>query len=195
MELICGIDEAGRGTLCGSMFISGVLCDENAALALQNMGVRDSKLLSKIKRAKLAQLIKKCAKVILIEQSQAKIDEFGISFCLKDALLQIVKKAKDIEKDKNIRFLFDGNTTFGANAHENGIKIETIIKGDSKIIQIASASIIAKHAKDLEIELLHERIPQYGLLQHSGYGTKMHKKAIAQYGKSAFHRKSFNIKL
>lgn len=178
---ICGIDEAGRGCIAGSLFVCGVACSE--AILRKINGLNDSKKLSRKKRDE----IYKIAIALQIPHFVAKfsaesIDRDGISKCIANALTQIMA---NLPAQK---YIFDGNTSFGVSG------IECVIKGDSKIPQISLASIIAKSLKDKECDDLHKIYPQWGFGTHKGYGTKEHIESIKAHGFSAVHRRSFKIK-
>ena len=178
---ICGIDEAGRGCIAGSLFVCGVVCDDE--ILREIAGLNDSKKLIRKKRDE----IYKIALAWQIQHFVAKfsaesVDKDGISTCIATALAQI--KANLPAQN----YIFDGNTSFGVRG------VECVIKGDSKIPQISLASIIAKSLKDKESDELHKIYPQWGFDKHKGYGTKEHIEAIRKNGFSAVHRRSFKIK-
>ncbi len=189
--MLCGIDEAGRGCLCGSLFVSGVICDETTATQLKNIGIKDSKKLSKTNRFKLESIITSTQNLesIIIQKSAKEIDSKGISVCMKEAILEIVAYFKS----KCEQFYIDGNTCFGITLNTPH-RLESIIKGDDLIPQISCASILAKCAKDKQMQELDSIYPQYGFKDNAGYGTKSHIKAIYEYGLTSYHRKSFKIK-
>lgn len=180
-RVICGIDEAGRGSLAGSLFVCGVLCKASDLSGIS--GINDSKKLSRKTRDSIAQkAVRAGIPHLVCQYSASDIDSRGISQCLKDALERIMAHF-----DAEI-YAFDGNTSFGVAG------IRTIIKGDSKIPQISLASIIAKSHKDAECDMLDRQYPAYNLAKHKGYGTLAHREAIAKYGFSPIHRRSFAIK-
>ena len=181
MDLICGIDEAGRGCIAGSLFVCGVVCGDMILREID--GLNDSKKLTRKKRDEIYgfALMREIPHFVA-KFSAKEIDERGISKCIATALTQI-KANLSAQK-----YIFDGNTTFGVG------DIECVVKGDSKILQISLASIIAKSLKDKESDELHKIYPQWGFDKHKGYGTKAHIKAIKANGFSAVHRKSFKVK-
>ncbi|MDO7253525.1 ribonuclease HII [Helicobacter cappadocius] len=189
--MICGIDEAGRGCLCGSMFVAGLVCDESKSLWLKEIGVKDSKKISKKKRFQLAELIleEKQIKSCIIKKTSHDIDQRGLSCCLKESIEEIIATLLPFTK----RFYLDGNTIFGIPKNERYI-LEAIIKGDDKIIQISAASVLAKASKDNEMLELDEKYPEYDFRNNSGYGTLKHLQSIEIFGQTPFHRKSFMIK-
>ncbi|WP_104760644.1 ribonuclease HII [Helicobacter cetorum] len=185
-----GIDEAGRGCLAGSLFVAGVVCDERIALEFLKRGVKDSKKLTQKKRFLLEYKIKSCdsVKFYVTSKSADEIDTWGLGACLKLAMQEILENLSPYAKNIYI----DGNTTFGLN--QKYPNLQTIIKGDDKIIQISMASILAKTSKDKEMLDLHALYPQYGWDKNCGYGTKAHIETLTALGATPFHRRSFVIK-
>lgn len=189
--MICGIDEAGRGCLCGSMFVAGVACDEQKSLWLKEIGVKDSKKLSKTKRFELQKAIlqDKDIKTHIVKKIPQEIDSKGLSVCLKEAIQEIVQHLFPVATT----FYMDGNTLFGLSS-ANGYTLEAIVKGDDKVVQISAASILAKASKDNEMIEIDKTYPKYDLKNNSGYGTPKHLEAITNFGQTPFHRKTFVIK-
>ncbi|PAF54318.1 ribonuclease HII [Helicobacter sp. 13S00482-2] len=189
--MICGIDEAGRGCLCGSMFVAGVVCDDMTSEWLKVIGVKDSKKISRKKRFELAGLVleKKEIKRHLVKKTAQEIDNKGLSFCLKESIQEIIANLLPFAK----RFYMDGNTLFGV-SRDQKYTLEAIVKGDDKMLQISAASILAKVSKDAEMIELDKKYPEYGFKSNSGYGTLKHLQAIDKFGETPFHRKSFVIK-
>ena len=180
-ECICGIDEAGRGCIAGSLFVCGVRCSINDMRDIK--GIDDSKKLSRAKRDYIFDLVQDMGIAYFVAQfSASDIDDNGISRCMKKALLEIK------ERLDSTKYLFDGNTSFGVSG------ISCIIRGDSKIPQISLASIIAKSLKDKESDDLHTLYPLYEINKHKGYATKRHLELISLHGLSQVHRKSFKIR-
>lgn len=184
MALICGIDEAGRGCVAGSLFVAGFVCDDNEDLFA--LGIKDSKKLSRSKRFALESTLRDNFATHIVQKSAAQIDAQGLSALLRDALQEIMEHFAPLCD----RFIFDGNTSFNAKP-PNGVRLETLVQGDMLVAAISCASIIAKCAKDRESLELDKRFPQYGLAKHCGYGTKAHYEALRHYGLSPIHRASF----
>lgn len=188
--ILCGIDEAGRGCIAGSLFIVAVVLQEKFVADFQRLGIKDSKQLSFMQRNAIAIRIMQYLHThngfyYIVNFNAQQIDEFGLKTCMQRGL----QKLCDFAKTRGaVRIIFDGNTNFGI------IGIDTIIKGDSKDTLIGAASILAKYKKDEEMLLLHRRIPQYNFKNNKGYLTKEHKEKILQYGYSDIHRKSYRIK-
>jgi len=173
---LCGIDEAGRGCIAGSLVIAGVV------LTAKIEGLMDSKKLSEKKREILFPQIIENSKYHIVSFSPQEVDDLGISKCLQQGLLRIQEHIQDVD------YLFDGNTTFGVS------NITTMVKADVKIAEVSAASILAKVTRDREIIALSRVYPQYSFEKHKGYGTKMHIEALVQYGRCPIHRETFKIK-
>lgn len=190
--MICGIDEAGRGSVGGSLFVCGVAYPDELIPTLSHLKIKDSKKLSHTQRESIAlELMQNPALNYHIVKKEAKeIDEKGLSLCLKEALEEIMEEL--YSKCQITQFIYDGNSTFKAQA-PLFIPFKTLIKGDALIHQISSASILAKYAKDKECQEIHALYPQYDFLSHSGYCTKEHKEKIKTLGYTPFHRRSYKI--
>ena len=178
-EVVCGIDEAGRGPLCGPVFAAACILPDGLVLE----GLNDSKKLTPKKRDKLFDLI--CENAIaycIASASVEEIDELNIL----EADLLAMRRAIDGLSVKADFALIDGNIARGFQ-----IPAKAIIGGDAKSPSIAAASILAKVARDRDCIALDEQYPQYGIAKHKGYGTKQHMDALRTYGPSPIHRKQF----
>ena len=173
---LCGIDEAGRGPLAGSLVMAGVV------LTGEIEGLMDSKKLTEKKREVLYSLVIENSEYHIVSFSAREVDELGISKCLQNGLLSIQKHLP------NVNYLFDGNSTFGV---EN---ITTLVKADDKVAEVSAASILAKVTRDREIVKMAKEYPEYGFEKHKGYGTKAHIEALVKYDRCAIHRKTFRVK-
>ncbi len=173
---LCGIDEAGRGPIAGSLVVAGVI------LTSEVLGLNDSKKLSEKKRELLFPKIIKNSEYHIVSFSALDVDEKGISACLRSALEEIIKT---LNTDN---FLFDGNSTFGV----EGLK--TQIKADVDVPEVSAASILAKVTRDREIVQEALKYPEYGFEKHKGYGTASHVEAIKKHGYCTIHRRSFKLK-
>ena len=177
---ICGIDEAGRGPLAGPVVIAGVIMPEDSMIE----GVNDSKKVSEKKREKLYDIILEEAisySVAIIGQDV--IDEINILNATKQGVTKVVE-GLDVKPDL---ILVDALTHIDT----KGIPYDSIIKGDAKCYNIAAASIIAKVTRDRIMRQWDEIYPQYGFINHKGYGTAKHIQALKEYGPCPIHRKSF----
>ncbi len=173
---LCGIDEAGRGPLAGDLVIAG--CILNAHVE----GLNDSKKLTPKKREALYELIIKNSSYHIVKFSAKSIDDDGISKCLKNGLVEIMKNLTCEE------YLFDGNTTFGV------MNLQTMIKADGKVAEVSAASILAKVTHDRDILKEAIKYPEYEFQKHKGYGTKLHIEMIKKYGYCDIHRRSYKVK-
>ena len=174
--MLCGIDEAGRGCLAGPLVVAGVILLEDID------GIDDSKKLTPKSREQLYEKITQKSRYKIVTTDNKTIDEIGLSKAIKLSLEKIVAGLKATET------IFDGNTTFGV---EN---IRSMIKADTKVKEVAAASILAKVTRDRYMINIDREFPQYGFAKHKGYGTKDHIKMIEKYGYSKLHRMSFKIK-
>lgn len=180
---ICGIDEAGRGPLAGPVVVAGVIMPKDSMIE----GINDSKKVSEKKREKLYDLIIEEAisySVAIIGQDI--IDDINILNATKEGVTKVVD-GLDIRPDLIIIDALNHINT-------RGIPYEPIIKGDAKCYNIAAASILAKVTRDRIMREWDEVYPQYGFIQHKGYGTAKHIQAIKEYGLTPIHRRSFTKK-
>ena len=178
MKNLCGIDEAGRGPLAGPLVVAGVILEKDI------LGLNDSKVLSEKKREKLFNEIKEKSKYHIVFKSAKEIDDFGISFCLKSSILEIMEKLQEFSNN----FLMDGNTNFGIQ------NLQKEIKADAKYAQVSAASILAKVSRDRFMDEISPLYANYNFHKHKGYGTKAHIEAIKEFGRSDIHRFSFKLK-
>ena len=180
---ICGIDEAGRGPLAGPVVIAGVIMPQDSMIE----GVNDSKKVTEKRREKLYDLILDEAisySVAIIGQDV--IDEMNILNATKQGVTEVID-GLDVKPDLILVDALEHINT-------RGIPYEPIIKGDAKCYNIAAASIIAKVTRDRIMREWDEIYPQYGFINHKGYGTAKHIAAIKEYGLCPIHRRSFTKK-
>ena len=176
---VCGVDEAGRGPLCGPVFAAACILP----VGLEIDGLNDSKKLTAKKREQLFDVITKEAIAYCIaEASVEEIDELNIL----EADLLAMRRAIDGLSEKADFAIIDGNI-----ARDFQIPAKAIIKGDAVSMSIAAASILAKVARDRICDDLDRVYPEYGIAKHKGYGTKAHMDALRKYGPSPIHRKKF----
>lgn len=182
-NLICGVDEAGRGPLAGPVCAAAVIMPEGLIIE----GVNDSKKLTAKKREKLFDIIKNEAVSYSVAfASASEIDEINI---LNATHLAMTRTVESLEKVPEV-VLVDGNSL--PKWYYNS---EAIIKGDAVCHSIACASILAKVSRDRLMLLEAEKYPQYSFEKHKGYGTKVHVQAIKEYGPCPIHRKTFLRKI
>jgi ribonuclease HII len=179
IQLICGVDEAGRGPLAGEVYAAAVILNPAHPIA----GLADSKKLSEKKRLTLAVEIRQYASAWAIATaSVAEIDQLNI---LRASLLAMRRAvlALNLTPDE---VLVDG-----LYCPDTGLPSRAIVKGDSSEPSISAASILAKTARDAAMLEMHQRLPQYGFDLHKGYPTKAHLAALQEYGVSIEHRRSY----
>lgn len=178
-DLVCGIDEAGRGPLAGPVFAAAVILPDG----LEEIGLNDSKKLTEKKRELLFDIIREKAIAYGIgSASEKEIDEINIL----NATFLAMKRAVEALGVTPDLALVDGNRK-----PKTGIPEETIVKGDAKCISIAAASVLAKVSRDRYLLELDKQYPEYQFAKHKGYPTALHYEMIKQYGVSPVHRLSF----
>lgn len=179
LQVICGVDEAGRGPLAGPVCAAAVILPKH----MQIPGLTDSKKLTDKKRRELFPIIQEQAIAYGIGlASESEIDEINIL----QATFLAMRRALDQLSVRPEIALIDGNreTDFG-------LPVKTVVKGDSLSANIAAASILAKVTRDNLMVELAEKYPEYGFEIHKGYGTKAHYEALRTYGPCPIHRRSF----
>lgn len=176
---VCGIDEAGRGPLCGPVVAAAVILPKDECIE----GVNDSKKLSEKKREKLYDDIMASAVAVGVGIGEVElIEKVNILNATKIAMKRALENLK-VQPDY---VLVDGNQMI-----DTSIPGQTVISGDAKSESIAAASIIAKVTRDRMLIEWDKEYPEYGFAKHKGYGTKAHTEAIAKYGLTPIHRPSF----
>ncbi len=180
---ICGVDEAGRGPLVGSVVAGAVVLDPNQPI----MGLRDSKKLSPARREQLyAEIMQKARAWGIGQASPSEIDTLNILQATMLAMRRAIEALSERLGEWPSKALIDGNR-----CPILPIASEAIIKGDAKEPAISAASIIAKVTRDQQMQALHTQYPQYGFNQHMGYPTEAHMQALKQYGPCEEHRRTF----
>lgn len=181
-DLECGTDEAGRGCLAGPVTAAAVLLPKDFGNDLLN----DSKQLSKTKRDFLKPIIEaEAVSFAFTHVFEEEIDTVNILnasiIAMQRSIVKLVPTPKFI--------IVDGNRFKPL----HGITYKTIVKGDSKYLSIAAASILAKTYRDAYMAKIHEEYPMYNWKQNKGYPTKEHRDAIRKYGITKYHRKTFRL--
>lgn len=178
-NIIAGVDEAGRGPLAGPVVSAAVILPKDFSIK----GIDDSKKLSEKKRLTLFPLIKRQALAVGTGiASHQEIDQLNI---LQASLLSMKRAVESLFIQPDF-LLIDGKFKINCSIDQS-----PLVKGDSKSISIAAASIIAKVTRDAIMTRLHKTYPQYNFFQHKGYPTKAHKAAVLEYGPCPVHRCSF----
>lgn len=182
-ELVCGVDEAGRGPLAGPVCAAAVILPRGLEIA----GLNDSKKLSDKKREELYEVIINNALSYGI--AFATVEEIEEHNILKATFIAMNRAISQLNPQPSIA-LIDGNRTAGIE-----INSRSVVKGDSKCADIAAASILAKVTRDRYMLEMAEKYPQYYFEKHKGYGTKLHYEALREHGPSEIHRMSFLKKM
>lgn len=177
---LCGIDEAGRGPLCGPVCAAAVILPPDAEID----GLNDSKKLTEKKREALFDVI--CDTAVSYGIGFASVEEIETLNILQATFLAMCRAAEQLSVRPDM-VLIDGdkvppNMPFSA---------RSLVKGDATSASIAAASVLAKVSRDRVLRKLDEQYPQYGFAKHKGYGTAAHFEALKQYGLSPVHRRSF----
>lgn len=176
---ICGVDEAGRGPLCGSVVAAAVILPPDFVPD----GLNDSKKLTPKKREALFDII--CEKALAYCIAEASVEEIDRLNILEADLLAMRRAIDGLSIQADFA-LIDGNI-----AKDFQIPARAVVHGDAISPSIAAASILAKVTRDRQCVELDRQYPQYGIAKHKGYGTKAHMDALRAYGPSPIHRKQF----
>ena len=177
---ICGVDEAGRGPLAGPVCAAAAILPEGAVIE----GLDDSKKLTEKKRERLYDIIKETA--VAYSVAYGTLEEIETVNILEATYLAMNRAIEGLTVKPDFA-LIDGNRV------PRGIKIpcETVVKGDSKSMSVAAASVLAKVTRDRLMLEYDKKYPEYNFKKHKGYGTKEHTELIKQYGPCEIHRLSF----
>ncbi|BAO44092.1 ribonuclease HII [Thiolapillus brandeum] len=178
-ELICGVDEVGRGPLAGPVVAAAVILDPEQPI----QGLDDSKKLSEKRREALFEEI--CNKALAWSLGRAEVEEIDRINILQASLLAMQRAVADLSVTPE-HALVDGNKL-----PDLACSAEAIVGGDGSVSCISAASIIAKVSRDREMQVMDQRYPGYGLARHKGYPTKAHLEALRELGVTRIHRRSF----
>jgi ribonuclease HII len=178
-KVIAGVDEVGRGSLIGPVYAAAVILNKS----INNKLLKDSKSISKNKRKKLFNYIKKNCTFSIGKASAKEIERLNI---LHASLLAMKRAIKKLNKKPNL-VLIDGNKL----PNLKNYNLKYVIKGDQKIPSISAASIIAKVTRDKFMTKLSKKFKNYGWETNCGYGTKKHLLALKKFGATHHHRKTF----
>jgi ribonuclease HII len=178
--VICGVDEAGRGPLAGPVFAAAVILDPERPI----VGLADSKKLSERKREQLAAEIR--IRALAWGIAAATVEEIDRLNILQATLLAMARAVDGLNLPPE-EVLVDGNR-----CPRLSVPVRAIVGGDASVPAISAASILAKTARDAEMQRLHQVYPQYGLDRHKGYGTAAHLAALSLHGPAPCHRRSFS---
>ena len=182
--VFCGVDEAGRGPLCGPVCCAAVILDPEHPIP----GVNDSKKISEKKRELVyEEIVTSALAYSIVLVGPEVIDEKNILWATMDGMRQAVEGLDNVPNF----VLVDGNRC----PPELAIPCDSLVKGDANSASIAAASVLAKVTRDRYMLELDRQFPQYQLAKHKGYGTKLHYEMIEKYGIQPFYRRSFLKKL
>ena len=182
-EYVCGVDEAGRGPLAGPVCAAAVILPKGLIIE----GVNDSKKLTEKKREALFDVI--CDSAVAYSIAFADVEEIENVNILRATMNTMKRAVEGLPVKADFAFI-DGNTFPPLE-----IQGECIVKGDAKSMSVACASILAKVSRDRLMLEYAKEYPQYGFEKHKGYGTKVHREALLEYGPSPVHRPSFLKKI
>jgi ribonuclease HII len=181
---VCGVDEAGRGPLAGPVVAAAVILDRSKPVE----GLRDSKLLSELQRARLAAEIRRKAKAFAVAfASHVEIDGVNILQASLLAMERAVLRLRIVPELVRV----DGRQIPAFRERARLYRAEPIIDGDNLVPEISAASILAKVCRDRLMRRLHRRYPQYGFDENKGYATSEHLRALETFGPCAIHRATF----
>lgn len=183
VELLCGVDEAGRGPLAGPVCAAAVILPRGLEIA----GLNDSKKLSEKKREALFDVI--CDSAVSYGIAFALVDEIESINILNAAMLAMNRAIEKLDPRPALA-LVDGNRSSGIT-----VPSRCVVKGDAKCADIAAASVLAKVTRDRYMLEMADKYPQYHFEKHKGYGTKLHYEALREYGPCEIHRPSFLRKM
>ena len=178
-RVLAGVDEVGRGPLCGPVVTAAVILDPNRPID----GLNDSKKLSEKKREALFDVIK--ANALAWSIGRAEVHEIDALNILHATMLAMRRAVLGLAVEPEC-VLVDGNR-----CPDLPYRTESVIKGDSKVAAIAAASVLAKVTRDREMVALDNEFPGYGIAGHKGYPTKVHMAALRELGPTPAHRRSF----
>lgn len=176
---VAGVDEAGRGPLAGAVVAAAVVLDPQRPIA----GLADSKKLTAKRREQLTQTIRNQALAWAL--GRAEVEEIDRLNILQASLLAMQRAVAGLGLLPNM-VLVDGNR-----CPDLPCPVQAVVGGDASVPAISAASILAKVARDAEMQALDALYPQYGFARHKGYGTAAHLAALQQHGVSPVHRRSF----
>ena len=184
-SVVCGVDEAGRGPLCGSVVAAACILPHDVDLP----GLNDSKKLTPKKRDILFDLI--CEKAVAFGIAEATVEEINELNILEATLLAMRRAIESLHTPDGELVVADYALVDGNVDRDFPIPAKAVIKGDATSMSIAAASILAKVTRDRMCIEMDAAYPQYGIAKHKGYGTKAHMDALRKYGASPIHRTKF----
>ena len=182
---VCGVDEAGRGPLCGPVVAAACILPLDFDLP----GLDDSKKLTPNKRDKLFDLI--CEHAVAYGIAEGSVEEINELNILEADLLAMRRAIASLRTPAGEQYIADYALIDGNIDRDFPIPAQAVIKGDARSMSIAAASILAKVTRDRLCEEMDRAYPQYGIAKHKGYGTKAHMDALREHGPAPIHRTKF----
>ncbi|MCQ2429033.1 MAG: ribonuclease HII [Clostridia bacterium] len=182
---VCGVDEAGRGPLCGPVVAAAVILAPGTEIP----GLNDSKKLTAKKREALFDVI--CEKALAFGIAQGSVEEINALNILEADLLAMRRAIASLHTQNDEPYPADFALIDGNIDRDFPIPAKAVVKGDSLSMSISAASVLAKVTRDRMCDELDRTYPQYGIAKHKGYGTKDHMDALRKYGPSPIHRTKF----
>ncbi len=179
VELVAGVDEVGRGPLCGPVIAAAVILDPARPIA----GLNDSKKLTARQREALFDII--CNQALAWSLGRAEVAEIDQLNILHATMLAMQRAVAGLSLQPQLAYI-DGNR-----CPTLPCRAEAVVKGDSRVPEIAAASIIAKVTRDREMVVMDQQWPGYGIAGHKGYPTAAHMAALKKLGPAPIHRRSF----
>lgn len=179
VELVAGVDEVGRGPLCGPVIAAAVILDPARPIA----GLNDSKKLTARQREALFDII--CDQALAWSLGRAEVAEIDQLNILHATMLAMQRAVAGLSVQPQLAYI-DGNRCPALPC-----RAEAVVKGDSRVPEIAAASIIAKVTRDREMVVMDQQWPGYGIAGHKGYPTAAHMAALKKLGPAPIHRRSF----
>ena len=176
-SLIAGVDEVGRGPLCGPVITAAVILDRPID------GLKDAKKLSEKQREQL--YVQICDQALAWSIGRAEVEEIDQLNILYATMLAMQRAVAGLSVLPTLAYI-DGNR-----CPQLTCPTEAVVKGDSRVPEISAASIIAKVTRDREMQTLDQQWPGYGIAKHKGYPTKTHLQALRTLGPTPIHRRSF----
>jgi ribonuclease HII len=179
VDLVAGVDEVGRGPLCGAVVTAAVILDPSRPI----LGLNDSKKLSEARREALYDEI--CEKALSWHVARAEVEEIDELNILHATMLAMQRAVEGLHIQPKLAMI-DGNR-----CPKLSMRAEAVVQGDSKVPAIAAASILAKVSRDREMAAFELIYPGYGIGGHKGYPTPVHLEALTRLGPTPIHRRSF----
>ncbi|PAU60324.1 MULTISPECIES: ribonuclease HII [unclassified Pseudomonas] len=178
-DLVAGVDEVGRGPLCGAVVTAAVILDPSRPI----LGLNDSKKLTEARREELYDEI--CEKALSWYVARAEVEEIDELNILHATMLAMQRAVEGLHIQPKLAMI-DGNR-----CPKLSMRAQAVIQGDGKVPAIAAASILAKVSRDREMAAFELIYPGYGIGSHKGYATAVHLEALVRLGPTPIHRRSF----